>query len=244
MSDLWLEFEESIARYCEFISAKNFDYALNISIKHNYIYVENPKVACSTIKSVLQRSELNNPNLRYHEFNDIHSRAFSPLLQPSQLRGFDKFVLNMKPFKFCFVRNPYSRLLSAYLDKIHRDTEQRSKVLMALGRNTGDVIYFDDFVKTVCDQSTYEMDPHWRIQYYHTLQGLLDFDFVGRIEKFDFDIEVVLANLGINKAKFYSPEKRHAQEADGLLNDFYTPQLRSLVGDKYAVDFEYFGYER
>ena len=245
MSNLRAQFERTVGKYCRFVPVGNFEYSVNISIKYNYLYIETPKVCCSTIKSVLQKAELNDPDFFRQDFEDIHNRNFSPLLKPSQVGNLDTFIENNKPFIFCFSRNPYSRLLSAYLDKIDSNRPQKRSVLLHLGKDISDLeqnVSFDEFVKVAYEQPISNMDPHWRIQYYQTFQDSIDYDFMGKLDNFTEDFVFVLEKLSIDCEKFLSDERRHAQGADELIQDFYTPKLKNLVKDKYAKDFSYFNY--
>ena len=94
------------------------DYLFNISVKKGYLYVETPKVACSTIKRSLQLLEVG-PEI-VPPPRKIHERSCSPLLTPSQVGSlFLECAYSDNFFRFCFVRNPYTRILSCYLDKVY-----------------------------------------------------------------------------------------------------------------------------
>lgn len=80
MSSLPAKFDAEIGKYCRHVGATNFDSAIHISLKYRYMYVETPKVACSSIKTLLQRMELESPTFHRADFEDIHNRNFSPLL--------------------------------------------------------------------------------------------------------------------------------------------------------------------
>lgn len=69
--------------------------------KNNIAYLHNPKVACSTIKNSLLRGEVDN----------VHEQFLFPPYNNSNV-----------PI-FSVVRNPYSRSVSAYLDKIGKDKD-------------------------------------------------------------------------------------------------------------------------
>jgi sulfotransferase famil protein len=96
------------------------NYGANISLMHKYIYIETAKCGCSTIKLTLQRLELGDVNYKRDDFEEIHVREYSPLLTPRQVGSFRNLLNRPDYIKFCFVRNPYTRLLSAYLDKFVR----------------------------------------------------------------------------------------------------------------------------
>ncbi len=246
MSNLRAVFEKNIGKYSIYVPPSNFDYSVNISLKYNYLYTETPKVGCSTIKTTLQKMELNDPDFYREDFEDIHNRNFSPLLKPSQIGSFEKFITG-SVFKFCFSRNPYSRLLSAYLEKIKSNKPQKRQILLHLGKNYSDIdqeVSFDEFVNVVCEQPIINMNHHWRVQYYQTFQEFIEYDFVGKLENFSDDFKIVLAKLNKNYAHFLKDERRHSTRASDHLSKFYTPSLIKIVQDKYAKDFEYFGYER
>lgn len=245
MSNLWGEFEKQIGSFCGYVPPGNFDYSINISLKYKYIYTETPKVACSTIKSILQKMELEDPSFYRQDFEDIHNRNFSPLLRPAQVGDFEKLV-NDSMFKFCFSRNPYSRLLSVYLEKICGNKPQKRQILMHLGRNPSDIkqnISFDEFISVVFEQPIANMDPHWRVQYYQTFQRTLQYDFIGKIEAFPADLYYVLGKINKNYDPYITDERRHSQNSNARLREFYTPDLIKKVQTKFSKDFNFFGYE-
>ena len=89
MSNLWKNFVTTTDKYCKYVNPDNFNYSINISLKYSYIYVETPKVACSSIKSTLQKMELGDPQFSREDFEDLHKRDFSPLLRPQQIGNID-----------------------------------------------------------------------------------------------------------------------------------------------------------
>lgn len=229
-----------------YIAWNQFNYAVHISLRYKYIFVETPKVACSTIKCTLQQLELNDSNLHWDEFEDIHNRTLSPLLQPSQVGDFDKLNQDKEYFKFCFVRNPYTRLLSAYIEKIKGNKLQKRSILAQLGyevENISREITFGEFVHAVVAQPIGFMDPHWRPQYYQTFQDSIQYDHVGKFEQFDENFKIVIRKFGAKDfTDFLSTERRHASSANPNVQDYYSKALRDLVFKKYQKDFDFFGY--
>jgi len=244
MSKLRYELEKTVSKHCPFIPFDQIDYAINISLKHNYLYTETPKVACSTIKTILQQIELELTHFQRIHFEDIHFRQYSPLLKPSQIGNFDDF-LQKNIFKFCFVRNPYTRLLSAYLDKIQKNQPMKKSVLLHLGKNSADLsqaISFEEFVHVVCEQPISNMDPHWRIQYFQTFQQGIQYDFIGKLENINDDLNFVINRLNLQPTPTTHIEDRHATHSNDLIHQFYKPDLLKMVEKKYAIDFEHFNY--
>ncbi len=246
MSELWEAFCADSDPYLQYISAQTFNYSINISLQHKYIFVETPKVACSSIKLSLQRLEIGDPHFSWHKFMDVHNRDFSPLLKPSQVCGFDKLIAREDFSVFCFVRNPYSRLLSCYLDKIVGNRPPKKQILIEMGIDPIDIeteVSFQQFVEMISQQDIIKMNPHWRPQYYQTCQGVIQYDAIGKFESFPQDFSQILSQISPNFTDYFSNERRHQTFADSLLEKYYTTRLRDLVAELYAVDFQHFDYD-
>lgn len=245
-SKTWNNFVNQSSTYTEHTSIDDFNYAVNISLKNKYIYIETPKVACSTVKITLQDFEIEQKSLSQKDFEVIHDRAFSPLLKVQQIENFNSFFHRPDYFKFCFVRNPYTRLLSAYLDKIAGNSNrEKTNILLQMGYKTDDIsinISFEQFISTIEQQSPQMMNNHWRHQYYCTYQNAIDYDFIGKLESFNQDFLWVLGKLGATD--YYKQESRHATDSKDKLAMYYTNDLQNRVYSLYQLDFETFGYSK
>lgn len=231
---------EEIAGLAKPLHADKFERSVHISLKYGYAYFETPKVACSTVKLTLFRAELEDTNFSYAENRQIHIASLGPLLSPMKVPGVAKRLDRL--FKFCFVRDPGVRVVSAYLDKIQRNKPQKAAVVRALGRSEADAnVSFDEFVGVVCDQDPLAMDPHWGVQYYQVFRSKIAHDFVGRFETFDRDFSKVLEHAGIEPA-YRQNAKSHATKAETQSSEFLTPALRVKIEDKFKLDYEAFGY--
>lgn len=227
------------------------DYSIHISPGYRYVYMDNPKTGCSSLKSALIELETRDSQYELDVYNwrNLHNRGVSPLLQlgdtrsPAPLSG-----LVRKGFRFItFVRNPYSRLLSGYRDKMHKHTRMKAEVLRLLGFPESDLdrpISFEDFVKAVVGQTDWQMNPHWRPQTAQVLYGILDYHFIGRFEHYDRDFAALFESLGIPPEQV--PASRHMNRTkDGPgegCRSYYTEELRELVLNRYREDFLNFGY--
>lgn len=226
-----------------------FDYTINISEQSSFIYFETAKVACSTIKKTLQDLEAEIAGVDpMPEVRNIHRKRVSPLKSPSII-GIERFLelLNNKNlFKFSFVRNPFSRVLSAYLDKIQKNTPEREKIIQRLGMDSNAEITLMQFLECISDTPIRKMDHHWRPQYYQIFFELIDYNMIGRFENFVHDFELILGKLYPNqspdklKIKRYSP---HSTQASARLSNFYTEHSIKLVQDIYKRDFDNFDYD-
>lgn len=144
-------------------------------------------------------------------------------------------------FKFTFVRNPYTRLVSAYEflrsggHPAWRNNQRfRDEVLSEYAN-------FEDFVLRWLKPRKQWREPHFRPQHeFVELGGRLVMDFVGRVERIDDDFATVRDRLGIQaQLERLNPTK----EKHGTLGDHYANDaVVRRVQDVYAKDFELFGY--
>lgn len=216
--------------------------AVHASTTHRFVYVCNPKVGCSSIIWSLRRLEAGNPNMVPDTVGDIHDRSASPLLRLSRVDEFEHLLADSDCFRFTFVRNPFDRLLSCYLQKIVRPTHVRATLLRLLGRPIDDEseITFEDFVRTIADQDPIDMDPHWRVQSVQTLQEHVSYDFIGRFESFDHDLASVGEKIAPATSEFIYTEKRQATGVKPY--HLITPPLAKIIHDVFEEDFRRFDY--
>ncbi len=247
MSNLQTDFFDRLSKYSKYTTLDELNYAVYVSLKHKYVFIETAKVACSSIKLTLQRLELEDRNFKRDVFQNVHNRQFSPLLRLQQIPGFEERLLKGDDyFRFCFVRNPYARTLSAYLDKIKgNSSREKAKILSQLGYDTRDMsipISFEQFVTALEKQPISMMDNHWRHQYYSTYQGTINYHFIGKLESFDVDFSFVMKKLGAED--YYKTESRHATSSMMRISEYYTDELFDRVYNIYKIDFETFGYKK
>ncbi len=243
-------------------------YHASISIMCNYdaLYVENSKVACTKIKELLLWLDWW-PEHRHRALAipvHIHNKRFTGFIGASDLEPIRLYEIFRSPrfFKFGFVRNPYDRVLSAYLDKIfapQNSPEKRSQyapVAVAIKAwCTGqakdqinldqDPVSFEEFVRFIAQQNSYDMDRHWLHQHLTMWHPYLKLDFLGRLENFSNDMVHVLTELGApDEIRDAVSSKSNASRKDETLTQFYTPNLAGMVFRTFARDFEIYGYDR
>ncbi|MDY6940908.1 MAG: sulfotransferase family protein [Cyanobacteriota bacterium] len=206
-----------------------------------------PKVACSTIKATLQKLEFASAGIDRTPQGKIHNKKQSPLLSISDI-GLERFLelLNDRAFfKFCFVRNPYSRALSAYLNKIDIQKEKRKKFLKNLEIEGSGQVSFREFLESVEKQNPFDMNPHWKLQTYLLGWGIIEYDFVGRLENFDRDFTTVLQKIqGSSEDSELKIESRmeHSTKASSKIQKFYDRALQELAFNIYESDFKNLNY--
>ncbi|MCB1475004.1 MAG: sulfotransferase family 2 domain-containing protein [Rhodobiaceae bacterium] len=226
-------------------------YHIHVSKHLGYVFVETPKVACTTIKRALQVYEYERDGVAVPIFSkhSVHQRNLSPLLRINDSSLPKDVWSDRNIFKFCVVRNPYERLLSCYLSKIAVPGGPVKKLALSLKfgvsvESVEDVsqhIAFDDFVEIVGAQRSFDMNPHWRPQSDQTFQGLVEYNKICRFERLQDDLDAVAKALGIPDL-LKLENAPNAFGASKQLHDFYNSRTASKVRQIYSRDFEIFGY--
>jgi hypothetical protein len=222
---------------------RDAEYLMHFSKRHRYLYVECPKVACSTIKTTLMRLELAGKPLP----ENIHFRPTSPLFGPrSDPAGFQEAVTSPRYVRFAFVRNPFTRILSAYLDKIvdrsKRGRAEQVQVQKSLGVGVPiSTVSFEDFLKIVRQQTLQEMDVHWLPQA-SVLVGIPRLTFIGRFERLEDDLSNTLRIIAPRNTIAVEERRPHATGAREKIKDLITAEARDLIAEIYRDDFIRYGY--
>ena len=181
-----------------------------------------PKAANSTITTTLARVKMG------HEVPS--KQAKKVFCSPAQLSALEVARLDQL-FKFAFVRNPYSRTLSAYLDKVARDLPRSEKIRR-----------FADFIRDLERGKLYS-NAHWAPQSSLLLLPRDEYDFIGKTETLDHDLSTVLQRLCPNDAPPIKSTLSNATGANKKLRAFYRGDLAARVLHLYRDDFRLFDFD-
>ena len=210
---------------------------------YHAVYVETPKVACTSIKTAL--AEILGISLRATG-GDPHGVEWPTVERSSSHSG--RFFPGL--FTFAFVRNPWDRLVSCYRDKMRGEVDGytywtiRPGVANCLARFDAFVpgMSFADFVAAVVSIRDEEADGHFRSQ--HTFvtdgEGKSGVDFLGRFERLAEDFRLVQECIGLPRNEL--PWLQKARNA-ARYTDFYTKETRHIAGERFRQDIDMFGYE-
>jgi hypothetical protein len=233
--------------YDEFIkerSLREFLSFTNISVKNKYIYFAISKVANSTIKYYLQQIEYEGTPYRV---KNVHDKHCSPLLSPYQLT-FTDFIdaLTSDIYKrFVFVRNPYCRVLSCYLDRIQDPKSNSYKNIRTyLGKDPRE-ISFGEFLEAISLQNPKEMDSHWRPQVFESLNGHVKMDKIFFFEQLPKNLKDLSIFLYGEKKRIFNDvvnKSPSRTSANNLIFEYFQPDLVNLTYKIYRRDFVAFGY--
>lgn len=218
------------------------EYICHVSRRVPSIYIETPKVACTTIKRVLQAAELG-PGRQGDLPAKVHDRSTSPLGSPGQdPQAFLEALLDPDVFTFTFVRNPFSRILSCWLDKMVTNGSERRRMAPGLGLNPEEAPSLLGFLEAIAAQPAEKRDVHWTTQTHLISPQRIRYTYIGRFENFRPDFARICTHLGIEAFMGDLPRTWHATDANTKVQSHIGDAEAALIRTIYEADFRNFGY--
>ncbi len=225
-----------------------FDHS-HVSTNHRFIWVANAKVASTTTGTALCRLDdidLKDGNVWESE----NVPKLSDFTTPETL----EMLSSQDWFRFCFVRNPYTRLFSAYKSKIGNPMAEpfyqiaQDEIRDAFDYPMPDgqdkpAVTFRDFVYYIRTGAR-SGDSHWCVQNLRLMQDLIPYDFVGRFESFGPDFREVLKRLNALANVLEMASEVRGKSASISHTAAYDQELADIVYEMYREDFDSFGYDR
>jgi len=131
-------------------------------------------------------------------------------------------------YKFVFVRNPWSRILSSYF---WRQTLPKKRPVLPF------IKFVENVERVVGDRSFYDLEfgDHFIPQ----LEYTMDVNDIFRFEKFEPGVREVASKLGVAVGKIPPKKARHY---DNYI-DFYNDYTRRIIARTYRDEIAEFGYE-
>jgi hypothetical protein len=221
------------------------EYNLLVDEAHKLIFCKIQKVSSTFWKMVLVF--LSNKN-KYNSPYDIgfSDTVYLPKFETVKQHGFSHaYALFQSSFKFMFVREPYGRLFSGYMDKMYRinipywKSVGRTIVSMVrhnASRNSlacGHDVTFPEFVKymVISKQKGKQTDRHFSPMYEHCRPCQLDYNFIGKLETFKQDSADLIKILN---RKFNGSLRTEDLESEAGKNAVNGP-VNSLFENKAAI---------
>lgn len=203
------------------------------------LYAPIPKTASSSVKQYL--AEVLYPDKARIFSGKIHElKAFKRLL--TEGINFDEFA---HFFKFAFVRNPWDRIVSCYVDKIldrpSRESFMGKKddLFLEYPWYRPDLT-FKEFVFFVSQTPDAMSDEHFRSQssFITDSKGKVFVDFFGKCENLQNDFAHVCGKLSVPLAPLGHVNKTKRDH----YSSYYDEETRDLVALRYQDDIRRFGY--
>jgi hypothetical protein len=216
-----------------------------ISDQHKCIFIHIPKTAGTSIEKALGHfSELHRGVQDHRTIRQIQPTAFSDFIELIKNKDSFGVYMQMKKiykdekikirkkfkeyYKFCFVRNPWSRVHSWYKN-VMRDEFHKNRFGVA------DDCTFKEFVFSHLDQ--FEINP--QLFWIKDRNGKIAIDFIGRFENLEEDFSTVANELKLKTSilpKLIVGGKINYQ-------DEYDNEMIEVIRNKYAEEIELFNYQ-
>ena len=235
---------------------------------HKLIFFSVPKNGCTAWKMLFRRMM----GYEDWSTRMPHDEQTNGLLHMSDISIEEATSIMNSPnwTRAIFLRDPKERYLSAYLDKAHRKDggllknfngikgsffnvcKEHIPMYLNSSQTLQDFLYFTERCS----------DGHWNPQfevmeekYWSTI------DFVGHLETADVDAKALLQRIGAweefgasgwgndgtgtfpSKKLDLGKNKTHYRRTSEKLAQFFSPQIESLVEERYAMDYAFFGFE-
>tara|TARA_R110002095_G_scaffold92696_1_gene81043 strand:- start:23 stop:820 length:798 start_codon:yes stop_codon:yes gene_type:complete len=203
-----------------------------VSDKFKLVYIVNSKAGCTSIKQALMSSSGDDVN--GDNYWDVHKASAEKGYVKSTLSEIEK-----EYFFFTFVRSPFSRVASLYLNKFchQQNISQRG---FGYKRYLGGVLdrndSFEKFVTKISKIPDILCDRHFKPQAYLINKESEKIDFIGKFENFNDDYERLRKDFHLKKLNVVN------KSSDYSLSDIYTHTTLDLVAKRYEEDIEQFGY--
>ena len=142
-------------------------------------------------------------------------------------------------FKFCVVRNPYSRAVSSFLYEIRGDRSEKLRARLFPRRA------FASYLSGLPEVWRKTKPRHRALHSAPVIPDICDddgrllVDFVGRLENLDADLATICDRIGI---PFRGAQRVHTTRAKRPTSIFYDTRNRKLVERLYGEDIERLGY--
>lgn len=205
----------------------NSESSFSLFDKHECIFIHIPKTGGSSVAiSLFGKMKLGHNTITKHLIVYSHT-------------DFDRY------FKFCFVRNPWDRLFSAY-NYLKNGGEARNENDLKFWNKhkLEELKSFNNFVRTWVNKDNIYAHVHFIPQYkficHPTTQNIL-VDYIGRYETINENYIHIRRKLGLQNG---SLEYRNKSRNKELFNyrEMYSKKSIDIVKNVYRYDIELFSY--
>jgi hypothetical protein len=229
-----------------------------VSLPRRYMYFEVPKAACSTMKYLLRRIEGCSGPLKRPAYPGwletrrdmwVHDRSNLPFPSLVELDEMTQREVIESPhfLRMTVVRNPYTRLVSAWKDKVFlcEEITGRDVYLQIKGRlpeiDDQLAVSFEEFVQFVEGQCNLpSCNVHWIRQVEYTFFPAMNFSHVIKMEELKEGLRQFQSHLGLSEPLLAD----RSNESLPLGKATYTKELADRVYSLYQPDFDVLGYGR
>ena len=217
---------------------------LRLDPQLRYAYIEIPKAACSSVKLTMAALGSVYKNQEGPSQSALHGRNANWLTYRDWdfLASVERFHQSGNPL-FTIVRNPFTRALSAYREKIEIKTEG-PRYQEALGFEPDRDVSFEAFLTRITRLPTQSLDPHFKPQSEIAPRRILPLNFIGSVEALEHSLDHFITEyLGRSRVSIRDRRPHKTGSSDKAnIEKYFTPSATQLVLDIYGPDFDEFGY--
>jgi len=230
-----------------------------LSERHKLFYIATPKVACTTLKwwfaalegysqalHEITDSAETDPDLVVHESHKVAPRVTG--LMPEAL---SEALTSDSYFRFAVVRNPYTRIFSAWQSKLLLQEPLQIGPYLNCDffnhpiESAGDIAAaFEGFLEHLAsNEAPSYWDHHWTPQAALLRPDLISYSKLVKIENAEELGQALADRLGGGVPNPFA-SRRANESLIPYLPELVTPRSSELIRALYAEDFDTFGYDK
>ncbi len=223
------------------------NYYVHFCEDNGLIFFSNPVASAANSKASLNMaiSELAGAPMEMKNATDVNARANNPMLAPNAVSdtAFGLMLEDPGFVKFCFVRDPATRVQAAYTGTLTRRTPNsgpRKQLFERLGLDLDRDLSIEDFALLVAEDSeTRDLVALWRLQRRNIAFDLIDYDFIGRHESWEVDFGTVTTEIFGYAIRQFNLKSNFGFDEDNMrVSTELSSKTRSVLELAYAQDYE------
>ena len=224
-----------------------------VNDEHRVLFCYVPKAACANWKRVMMvlDGKVSNSN----DVVKVNHKAFTFLEDLPPLEAQRK--LN-EYYKFMFVREPLTRLWSAYKDKfllnhsVSFHVHYGKRIVKKFRTNSdanakGNDVTLTEFLQFLDQSNELNMNEHWMPFYKLCQPCAVSYNFIGSFENIQHDAVQVLKELNVDEQVSFPKQQAYYRSGGtgfATMDKAHAPiSILQRVLKKYALDYEMFSYK-
>ena len=235
-------------------------YKVLVNRQHHTVVILNPKVGTTSFRNLATRAYmevLGAKDASDGRYKLIKKARYFPF---ARVRDYYHAFSHPQEYHFyCFVRNPYARLKSAWVDKfanghqwgyphsirgkLLRDIRRFARQKGLPGGEPETLVPFATLVNYIDSQQDGHRNHHWDVQHEVLMTDVIHYSHVYKMEtQFTEGITSIFSELGIDENWTKQAMAKPSNQSKKVKEAVYTPELAEQVKRIYASDFQIFGY--
>lgn len=225
-----------------------------ISHEKKFIFTHINKAGGTSVRHMLKKFDKN--TVGHHiDGRRKHTFLYLPMELPKGSKNYLPPILAQSDnkfddyFKFTFVRNPWSRMVSFYFHMLKRKWKGGGDKSALAESKSVQKISFRDWIlgtKEYSFKSTILIYP--QLDWVTDQNQKIGVNFIGQLETFEKDFFYVCDKIGMERPKKLAHKKkrrvyRGRPTMSRPYREYYDKETQSAVADVYQKDIKYFGYE-